>query len=269
LGDTVEKIAFEKAGIIKPGGRLVTSAGGGALRVIEEVARERDARIQRLGGEIRLEHVEIRTGGTRFDVVTPGGTLRGLELSLVGEHQARNAALAIAAAQWLQAEHSDIDEAAIRAGLRAAGIPGRLQVLQERPLLILDAAHSPDRAEALAQALTQLYLPRPHGGRLILVAGCSAGHDAEAVVGRLAPLAVEVIATRSRHPAAIPAADVAAVARGLGVPTREREPVPAAVEDALDAADPDDAVLVTGSLFVVAEALAGRGGATGTAADAG
>ena len=254
LGDTVEKIAFEKAGIIKPRARLVTGAQGGALRVIEEVARERGTAIRRLGQEIRLENVELGPGGTRFDLLAPD-TLRSLDLGLVGEHQARNAALAVSAALWLRDEHPGLDEAAIRGGLRRAAIPGRLQVVQEQPLLLLDGAHSPDRADALVHALTHLYLPRKAHGRLILVAGCSAGHDAEAVVGRLAPLADEVIATRSGHPAAIPAADVAAVARGLGVPTREREPVRAAVQEALSRARPNDMVLVTGSLFVVAEAL--------------
>jgi len=121
--------------------------------------------------------------------------------------------------------------------------------------VLLDAAHSPDRADALALALRTLYLPAAAGRRLLLVIGCSRGHAPEEVVRRLAPLAVEVIATRSSHPAAVPAAEVAAAARPLGVPVREVEPVAEAVREALSAARPEDVVLVTGSLFAVAEAL--------------
>jgi dihydrofolate synthase / folylpolyglutamate synthase len=260
LGETVEKIALEKAGIIKPGERLVTGAQGGALRVIEEVARERDSSIWRLGREIAAENIHTSPDGTLFDLRTPQGSFSGLRLKLAGEHQARNAALAAAGALWLSDQHPSVDEAAVRSGLEAATLPGRLQVVREHPLLLLDAAHSPDRADALRLALETLYLREPPGRRLILVLGCSHGHDPEAVVGRLAPLAAEVIATRSRHPAAIPSSEIAAVARRTSGPgIREVEPVSAALEEALAQARPEDLVLVTGSIFVVAEALSGAG----------
>jgi dihydrofolate synthase/folylpolyglutamate synthase len=259
LGDTVEKIAFEKAGIIRPDGRLVTGAEGGALTVIEQAAAERDSEIRRVGREIRLENVRTGREGTEFDLVTPDGALRDLRLTLVGEHQARNAALAAGAALWLRDRHPSVDEAAVRLGLERALIPGRLQVVRREPLLLLDAAHSPDRAEALALALRTLYLPEKPGRRLVLVIGCSQGHDPEEVVRRLAPLASEVIATRSGHPAAVPAAEIAAAGRRAGRPVEEVEPVAAAVREALGRARAKDAVLVTGSIFAVAEALAAFG----------
>jgi dihydrofolate synthase/folylpolyglutamate synthase len=125
--------------------------------------------------------------------------------------------------------------------------------VQERPLLILDAAHSPDRAAALAQTIRALYTPVLKRGRLILVIGCSRGHEPETVVRELAPLATEIIVTRSRHPAAVPAEELAEAARASGKPVRIIEPVAAAVETALAAAGTDDLVLVTGSLFAIAE----------------
>jgi dihydrofolate synthase / folylpolyglutamate synthase len=261
LGETVERIAFEKAGILKPGGRLITGASGGALRVIEDAARERGCETWRLGRELRLENVRADPSGTRFDVGTPRASLRNLYTPLVGAHQARNAALAAAGALWLRGlprtGHPQIDAEAVRLGLERASIPARLQAVRERPLLLLDAAHSPDRAEALARALERLYLPAVPGRRLILVVGCSGNHDARAVVGRLAPLAAEVIATRSAHPAAVPTMEIAAAAREAGVPVTERAPVAAAVREALARAREEDLVVVTGSLFVAAEALPG------------
>jgi len=259
LGDTVEKIAFEKAGIIKPGARLITGAGyppadPAALPVIEEAARERGAAVRRLGEEIRLDSVRLDPAGATFDLTTPELSLSALRVRLLGSHQARNAALAAAAALWLRDRHPRIDEPAIRAGLEAARIPGRLQVVRESPLVILDAAHSPDRADALVETVSELYL-KPGGRRLLLVIGGSGGHDFEAVVRTLAGMASEVIATRSGHDASRSAAEVAAAARLAGVEAREVEPVPEAVMVALQAAGPADLVLVTGSIFVVGEAL--------------
>lgn len=255
LGDTVEQIAFEKAGIIKPGRRLVTGATGAALQVIEAAARERGTEAWCLGREIRYGNVRAGGAGSTFDLETPRGTLANLRVTMTGEHQVHNAALAAASALWLRDEHPTLGEASVRAGLEQTQVPGRLQAVGESPLLLLDAAHSPDRAEALVQALRDLYLPNRPGARLILVIGCSAGHSPEVVVGRLAPLATEIVATRSQHPAAIPGGEIAGSARTAGIPVTEIEPVSAALSYALARARPKDIVLVTGSLFVVGEAL--------------
>jgi dihydrofolate synthase/folylpolyglutamate synthase len=253
LGETVEEIAFEKAGIIKFNGRVVTGATGAALAVIEKAAADRGARIRRLRHEISLENVRLAPGETRFDVATPDEFYPDLVLSLAGEHQARNAALAIAAATWLPDRSGRWDPRDICLGLATAEIPGRMQILQEQPLVIADAAHSPDRAEALAETVRALYLQilRP----VTLILGCSQGHLPETVVARLAPLADRVIATRSEHPAAIPTAEIAAAARASGAPTVELPTVPEALRYGVETTPPDGLVLVTGSLFVAAEAI--------------
>jgi dihydrofolate synthase/folylpolyglutamate synthase len=256
LGDTVEQIAFEKAGIIKPGGRVLTGANGPAWPVIAEAARERGATLRSLGRELVAEHIQVEREGTRFDLRTPEGAWTDLTLTMAGAHQAANAALAASAALWLRAEGLiRFDDEALRIGLRQAWIAGRLQVVRQHPLLLADGAHSPDRARALARTVEALYLPQPGEGRLLLVIGCSQGHDPESVVRELAPLATEVIATRSSHPAAVPAAEIAAAAEACGVPARIVEPVAAAVAEAEAQAEERDVILVTGSLFAVAEAL--------------
>lgn len=256
LGDTVEQIAFEKAGIIKPGGRILTGATGPAWRVIADITRERGAAFRSLGHEVHAENIQVARDGTRFDLRTSEGAWSDLRLALVGEHQAINAAIAAGAALWLRAEGLvSFGEEALRTGLAQAWIAGRLQVLQSQPLVLADAAHSPDRARALARAVETLYLPKPEVGRLILVIGCSQGHDPETVVRELAPLASEVIATRSSHPAAVPAAEIAAAAEAIGISARIVEPVADAVSQAVAQAGSEDIILITGSLFAVAEAV--------------
>lgn len=253
LGETVEEIAFEKAGIIKSNARLVTGARGSALAVIERVAAERSCAIRRLEQEIRVEDLRLSPGLTTFDLTLPEGAYRELRVPLAGAHQAENAALAVAAAAWLPHGPRVEDPHSLYRGLLSAAIPGRLQVLREAPLLIVDGAHSPDRAAALARTIRELYLQAPRPVTLVL--GCSRGHLPENVVRELAPLAGRVIATQSEHPSAIPAAEIAAAARASGVPAVEVTPVDEALRQALGAADRRELVLVTGSLFVVAEAI--------------
>jgi dihydrofolate synthase/folylpolyglutamate synthase len=119
--------------------------------------------------------------------------------------------------------------------------------------VIVDAAHSPDRAEALAETVRALYLlsPRP----VTLVLGCSQGHLPETVVAKLASLADRVIATKSEHPAAIPETDIAAAARACGASVVELPTVPEALRYGVETTPPEGLVLVTGSLFVAAEAI--------------
>jgi dihydrofolate synthase/folylpolyglutamate synthase len=255
LGDTVEKIAFEKAGIIKPGCFVLCGAEGSAERVITAVAKERGVSgMLRLGTSLQVELIETSARGTTFAVGVPGGSFQRAHISLVGEHQARNGALALAAA-WvaLMPKHPTITGAAIAEGLKAASIPLRLQVVREEPLVILDAAHSLDRARALAKTLQDVYFAEKPQGPVVFVLGCSQGHAPSEVVGILASLADQVVATKSRHPAAIPASDIASACGE--VPSEVIEPVSVAVDCAVKFGGTNGAVVVTGSLFVAAEAL--------------
>jgi dihydrofolate synthase / folylpolyglutamate synthase len=250
LGDTVEAIAVEKAGILKPSGFAITGAGPPALGVIEQAARERGVGLWRLGKEIRISNVTVDEEGARFDVDTPVDTLRDLRTPMLGAHQATNGALAAAAALWLR-ERTPVSEAAIRAGLARARIAGRLEVLRRRPTLVIDGAHNPDAARRLRETLESLF--RAPGRRLTLVLGALCTHPYAQVVEELAPVADRLIATRPRHPQAVPAEELAERARALGVEAEVIEPVPLAVERALAGAGPDDVVCAAGSFFVLAE----------------
>lgn len=258
LGDTEEAIAREKAGILRPGGRAVTAAEGPALAVIEQQAAALGSGLWRLGREVRCRVTGLDETGGRFDLDTPAGGLADLRIRLRGEHQIRNAALAAAAALWLADRHLCVTPEAVRLGLESAELPGRLQVLQRGPLVLVDAAHSPGRAQALVAAIQRLYRP-DRRGRVVLVLGCSEGHSPAAVVALLAPLADGVIATRSRHPRAVAPETIAAEVRrgGRADFARVVTPVRDAVAQARELAGRDGMVIVTGSLFVAAEALEG------------
>lgn len=274
LGHTLTAIAGEKAGIIKEGIPCVTGAQGEALEVIARTCREKRAPLYRLGEEIRLipqeeeereDLVPLPLPSTEealrypslisrpeppFTVEVMGVCYSNLHLRLLGEFQKQNAALAVSAVHLLRERGADrITEQTVREGLKKAYLPGRLEVIREKPGLILDGAHNGAKAEALAQALQTLFRYR----HLILVLGMTRGHQINDVVKPLVPLAHRIIVTEPAF-RSLPAEDLYQVVRSqTSVPVSIAKPVPLAVEEALSYAKVEDLVCVTGSLYVVGE----------------
>ena len=165
LGNTIDKIAREKAGIIKPGVPVVSGATKpDAITAIAEVAAKNAVELFQLGKDFSVESSTEPTASakqstpTAFDVKGKLGDqnldLKGIELSLPGAHQRTNAALAIAAVNLLDDPHHRIGPDSIRAGLADATLPGRAEIVSTSPLVILDIAHNPASAAALAGTLT-------------------------------------------------------------------------------------------------------------------
>jgi dihydrofolate synthase/folylpolyglutamate synthase len=250
LGDRVEQIARDKAGIIKEGATVVTAPQPPeAMAVIRQVCQERGARL------VPVEEVyEWSSGpgdleGGRFRVVGPAGA-RELWMPLLGEHQVENACCALAAVDALAQHGFPVGESALEAGLREVQWPGRLEVLGSSPLVVVDGAHNPHSMRRMAQAVRYQFGPR----ECILVVGVTRGHDLEGVVAEAAALRPKlVVTTNSRHPRAVPAAEVGRLFAPFGMPVQEAGSVAAGVELALACAAPQDMVLGTGSLFTVAE----------------
>ncbi|MFZ0217830.1 MAG: Mur ligase family protein, partial [Candidatus Dormiibacterota bacterium] len=155
LGDTVEKIATEKAGIMKPGNVVVTGATGGALRVIEDRAREVGVTLWRLGREIELSARSLGWEGSELSVRGPGFAYDRLRIPLLGRWQPPNAALAVAAAHAL----GDATPDAVREGLRQARWPGRLHLVDRQ--LLLDGGHNPAALRLLIPDVRELAAGRP------------------------------------------------------------------------------------------------------------
>lgn len=249
LGSDVRQIAWEKAGIIRDGGCVVTAAEGEGLAVIERVCREHHASLCRVGKEITWEKLQADSSGNRFNVRCGEARYEGLEVGLLGPHQVKNACTAVGVVEALRRAGMGIAEESLREGLGRARWPGRLEVMQQRPLVVLDGAHNRDGAAVLAAAVRHLF----GGRRLVLVLGVLADKEVGAIVDALAPLAEFVVVTMpaNRRAAAteIVAREVRKRAAGFVEEPRARE----AVRLALSRAGPDDMVLVSGSLYLVGE----------------
>ena len=253
LGHTLAQIAREKAGIIKRRVPVVSAPQPPeAMAVIEQVCREREAELVVVGRDWTWEAGEANLKGQWFKVAGGGGqeASRSFWIPLLGRHQLINATLAVAAVEMLRQRGVHIPEASLREGLRRVRWPGRLEVLGRRPFLIVDCAHNADSAQKLAAALRELFAYRD----LILVFGASADKDIRGMMRALLPLAREVILTRAHHPRAADPGELREEARSLGWEAAISEDVAGALSQALELADEDDLVCVTGSTFVVAEA---------------
>jgi dihydrofolate synthase/folylpolyglutamate synthase len=239
LGATRPEIAREKAGIFKPGvPALFACADPAARAVLDESARVVGATAQALGRDFEGHSLD---GGEGLLYRGPGGPLGCERLGLAGAHQAANAALALAA---LGSTPLAIDDQARRRGLAEARWPGRLEWLADD--LLVDGAHNPDGARALAAAL-----PRLAGGRpLTLVFGALADKDAAGMLAALVPHAARVIVTAPPSPRAL--APDALVALAPSSPSIEIAPSLAAA--LARARRPGARVLVAGSLLLVGEA---------------
>ncbi|MBI2859082.1 MAG: bifunctional folylpolyglutamate synthase/dihydrofolate synthase [Chloroflexi bacterium] len=252
LGKTVEAIAAEKAGIIKPGTTVICARHLPAVEaVIEKACRDKGATLLRIGQDIRYAPGPFDHKGQSMLVDGSRGRYR-LELELLGEHQMENAACALAAAEILSDRDPAITVEAIETGISATRWPGRLQVLGESPWLVCDGAHNADSAAKLGTALKRHFRYR----RAIFIVGASADKDLDGIARELAPLAYRVIATRSAHPRSA-APEVLARAFGrCSVRAAQASSVGEALRQAKAEACPEDLICVTGSLFVVGEVLA-------------
>ena len=252
LGDTREAIAEEKAGIIKNGSLLVLGAEDAAVAAIFEAQAERvGARaIWRRGVEFGCSSDRLAVGGRLIDLWTPLGQFSEVHLPLHGAHQGDNAAAAVAAAQgFLQ---TTIDPEVVIAALASVKVPGRLEVLRRHPLVVLDGAHNAAGAAAAGRALIEDFAAAK---RVIVVMGCLHGRDPGQLLSGLGPVRIDlVVACRPPSPRAQEPEEVLVAAQSLGIDAEQSETTSEAVERALEIADRDDLVLVTGSLYVVGAA---------------
>lgn len=250
LGDTIELIAGEKAGIIKRGIPVVTSPQKPeALAVIRQVAERQGSALTEVGRDITWEEGGASLDGQRFTLQTPGGRY-DLELPLLGRYQMENAGVAVGLVESLADSGLEISPEHISEGLRGVEWPCRMEVLQREPLLMVDGAHNPHSAGRIVEAVKEIFPER----RVVLIVGVSGNKDLPGLVEELAKLdARAVIATRSRHPRAASPERIAQTFAAYKDRIREAEDVASALDVAADVAQEGDLILTTGSLFVAAE----------------
>lgn len=250
LGDTVEKIAAEKAGIVKPGVPCVTALPitGGAFRVVEAATARAGAPLVALGRDYFLEGADTGPGPfVRLRVRGPqGAPALDAALPVAGVHQARNAAVAVALARTMGVP----DDAIVR-GLEAVTLPGRMERVLERPAVVIDAAHTQASGAAARETLDRCF---PHA-RLHLVVGVLAEKDGEGVLASLLHRAASVVCTAVPSPRTLDAASLATLARRHAAGPVDVAPSPAeALDLAIARAAPGDLVLVTGSTYLAGAA---------------
>ena len=249
-GDWRRRIAEEKAGIVKPGATFVLGETDPALR--EVFGATPAAEVWRRDEDFGCTANRLAVGGRMLDLRTPAATYDDVFLAAHGAHQGDNAAIAVAAAEAFFGR--PLDEELVVDALARVRSPGRFEVVGRAPLVVLDGAHNPDGAAALAEALDEGFAIAGHR-RLVL--GVLTGRDPVALLARLgAEDAIEVLCCTPDSPRALPAGDLAAVVREHGGSARVVPDVAAAVGTALDESSAEDAVVVTGSLYTVGAARA-------------
>lgn len=253
LGDTHEAIAKEKAEIIKPNRPVVLAPQlPEAQAVFEAVAADRNAPIDEVGRDIHLKRKDWNINGQTFDLTTQSAAYPDLFLPMLGEHQAFNAAAAIASIECIRQQGYTVPRTSIYGGLREVRWAGRMQVVGQSPVILLDGAHSPTSAEALCKAISEVFRYQ----RLILVVGLMRDKDLQAIGQVLCPFADEVIATQAfDNPRVTPAKEIVGAwlenEANFHVCPNVRE----AISLAKSIAAPSDLICIAGSIYMVGEAM--------------
>ncbi len=247
LGPTVEHIAAEKSGIVKPGSTLVL---GQVPATLDRTFAEAGAhRVWRRPADFDVESSTVAVGGRLLTVRTPGARYGDLFLPLHGAHQGDNAALAVAAAEAFF--DRPVATEVVEQALSLVTSPGRMEVVRRRPLVVLDGAHNVAGAAAAGRGVSEEFA----GRRLLIVMGVLDGHDPGEMLDAFGSQSVAaVFACSPPSPRALPANAVSDAARRRNLSAVALSGVEEAVDQALAEAGEDDMVLVFGSLYLVGAA---------------
>ena len=259
LGDTIEQIAAEKAGIIKKGIPVVVGAlSKSALSTIQNIAKERSAPLYSLGSDFMVELVDISKQGTKFNFVNNSDSIPlphridGLKTNLLGQHQAHNSALALVAYSfYLSANKLAFNKQTARAALTQVNWPGRLQVINNNPLTILDCAHNEEGIDNLVNNLKLLYSNRP----LHIVVSILKDKDFATMISKLCQVATHIYIAKNHSERAAELSDQIESVIKHNTPYTVIEDIKKAVEHAQNNCNKEDIVVVTGSIYTVSEII--------------
>jgi len=260
LGSTVEQIATEKAGIIKPGSVAVLGVQRQeAAEVLLHRAGEMGADVVVEGQQIGVLTREVAVGGQLVSIRGIGGDYENLFLPLHGEHQAHNLCCAIAAVEAFVGGGADrLDLDVVREAVAGMDSPGRLEVVRRSPTVVVDAAHNPAGAQVVAETMSEAFEFR----RLVGVVAVLSDKDPEGILAALEPVLDEVVITRTTSARAMDPDDLAEVARDVFGEDRVTvaHQLPDALTRAIDLAEQDGelgaGVLATGSVTMAADVRA-------------
>ena len=250
LGDTVEKIAAEKAGIIKDGCPVLLGGEGDSIRnVVASKAKEMSSELSTVDySRLKIDHSDL--GGSRFDF----GEYKNIEISLLGTYQPRNAASVICAVDILRRRGFDISDIALREGLKNAVWHARFEIIGRDPLIIFDGAHNPEGVDAAVKSIENYFTSK--GERVFVLTGVLADKDYNYIASRIASVADRAFVISPDNPRALPAAEYADVLRSYGLESTPFDSLANAFERAVDAAKKERRALVClGSLYLYCDII--------------
>ncbi len=256
LGSALSDIAFEKCGIIKQGSIVISSPQDPeAMDVIERISKERNSRLYVVGRDIFFETLDSDMDGESFRLITRCGEYPHLRIRLLGDFQVENAAGAVMAVEALRARDIFIDAEVIKSGLGKARWPGRLGLINKKPLIVVDGAQDVNSVLRLKKALKNKFSYK----KLILVIGAMQDKDIDGMCREFGDIADYVITTKAKTERACPPRTIKEKVlhynSNIGVVATDS--VEEAVKKSRAQAGEDDLILITGSLYVAAEAMKG------------
>jgi len=251
LGNTLGEIAREKAGIVKPGCWVVLSPQPEeAAMAINDICHKRKAKVVQVGKEITWH----KTGGDlSHQSLTVKGRANDYQVSvpLLGDYQLENATAAVAALEMLSSMGFTISATDVAQGLARVHWPGRFHILQQNPTVLLDGAHNVASMRRLISNIKAYFSYK----RVFLVFGTSCDKDIPGIINELVALSPHVIITRTAHSRAAPISTLTVEFTKRGIEPEISETTSEAISRALSLADRTDIICITGSLFLVAEAM--------------
>jgi len=244
LGKTLERIAKEKAGIIKPGVPVISAEEN---PVVRRICEERGCELTIVKEQYPYERISFDTSGQRMWIGDPE---QEFEIRLLGAYQLQNAATAYAVIDLLRKGEYDVPDEAVRRGFARAKWPARLEVVRQKPTVIIDSSHNPDGMRNLKDALLEI----TKNDHITFVVGVMSDKDVSTMLEAIAPVAGRIICSKPGYWRAMDPEDIGREARRFVDDVEVVPSVPEAIERAVSLSDDDDVVCITGSVFMAGDA---------------
>lgn len=250
LGNSLAQIAFEKAGIIKPGIPVVFSRQEPeAMEVLKRIANERKA--LQIPGVARAEGpLSFSLAGQIINLRGQSREFEGIFLPLLGEHQINNASFALTCLEAIKETGFSWKDGDFRRGFSELRWPGRIEILSQSPLIVIDGAHNPSKAGALSRAIKDYF----SFNRLIVILGVSKDKDLKGILCQFKSFEPYVLASAASSGRAFKPSEIAGACLDMGIKAREFPEVETALRKAIEISEEGDLILVTGSIYVAGEA---------------
>ncbi len=247
LGKTLKKIAFEKAGIIKENVPvIVAKQKASPLNEIKRIARERKSKLIYTPELYQTESRSYSLGGQSFSIMKEKGTFADISIPLLGDHQIDNALTAFACIEELKNQSITIGANAITKGFRTVKWPGRFEIINRKPLVIIDGAHNLDSFKKLSETIIKYVREK----KIILIFGASEDKAVVSMLKTIQPLIKTLIITRSEHPRAMDLNKIGDIAESLNITFEVEGNIKNAIGKALTECDEKTAIIASGSIFI-------------------